>query len=375
MLDRGFTEQGAADVLGWSMSRVVARVKVLRLPERAQEMVGAGEIPLSAVDQLVSIGRPAPALLDAVIAYLDDGNEWAAERLVSEPGRVLDAAMREGGVKTFAAYLHSVGPNEIGELRLGKRAEEQLVEAERLHKQVTPYAYGPPPVRFTEEDVDRARAAGVLIEFERGRPIVVDCGLYRELAKDAVKRTVEDLRVRAAEAAEQTPRDRKNGRSGSDDPAGDAARERDRRLRELADQAHGVNLDLGAGLLRGLSSVDPADMDVARFVVYALLGPDYDGSSWTKAGEQVHHLAIAGIRLVVKGLRSDVTRTREDGSRGRLKIDYGNPKEPEAAIKWLWRYLDGASSPGELYGRALVVVAAEQYAARMVLPASQRTYG
>lgn len=78
--------------------------------------------------------------------------------------------------------------------------------------------------------------------------------------------------------------------------------------------------------------------------------------------------------MVGEGLRSDVTRTRKDGSRGRLKIDYGNPKEPEAAIKWLWRYLDGASSPGELYGRALVVVAAEQYAARMVLPASQRTY-
>jgi hypothetical protein len=29
---------------------------------------------------------------------------------------------------------------------------------------------------------------------------------------------------------------------------------------------------------------------------------------------------------------------------------------------------------GELYGRALVVIAAEQYATRMVLPASQRTY-
>lgn len=34
----------------------------------------------------------------------------------------------------------------------------------------------------------------------------------------------------------------------------------------------------------------------------------------------------------------------------------------------------GARSAGELYGRALVVIAAERYAARMVLPASQRTY-
>lgn len=66
--------------------------------------------------------------------------------------------------------------------------------------------------------------------------------------------------------------------------------------------------------------------------------------------------------------------TKKDGTRGRLKIDYGNPKEPEAAIKWLWKYVDGARNAGELYGRALVVMAAEQYAARIVLPASQRTY-
>lgn len=64
--------------------------------------------------------------------------------------------------------------------------------------------------------------------------------------------------------------------------------------------------------------------------------------------------------------------TRKDGSRGRLRIDYGEASQPEAALKWLWRYLEGASSAGELYGRALVVIAAEQYAARMVLPASQR---
>jgi hypothetical protein len=99
--------------------------------------------------------------------------------------------------------MDSVSSQEISELRLGKKAEEQLTEAEDLHKKVTPYAYGPPPIRFTEEDIDQARAAGVLIEFERGRPIIVDRPLYRELAKAAVKRTVEDLRGRAVEVEEE----------------------------------------------------------------------------------------------------------------------------------------------------------------------------
>ena len=67
-----------------------------------------------------------------------------------------------------------------------------------------------------------------------------------------------------------------------------------------------------------------------------------------------------------------MTETRKDGSRGRPRIDYGDPAKPEAAVRWLWRFVDAAKSPGELYGRALVVVAAEQYAARLVLPTSQR---
>ena len=92
MLDRGLTEDGAAQALGWPKTRVTARVKILELPERAQQLIGDGVIALAAVDQLRAIGTVAPALLDAVIAYLDDGNAWAAERLTREPGWVLDAA-------------------------------------------------------------------------------------------------------------------------------------------------------------------------------------------------------------------------------------------------------------------------------------------
>ena len=59
MLDRGLTETGAAQALGWPKARVSARVKVLELPERAQQMIGDGTIALSAVDQLRAIGTVA----------------------------------------------------------------------------------------------------------------------------------------------------------------------------------------------------------------------------------------------------------------------------------------------------------------------------
>ena len=326
MLGRGLTEDGAAQALGWPKTRVTARVKILELPERAQQLIGDGVIALSAVDQLRAIGAVAPGLLEAVIAYLDDGNAWAAERLAREPGWVLDAAMRETDTTTFAAYLDSASSQAIAELRLGKKTEQLYSEAEKLHRQLDRYAYGPPPIRFTEADVDQARAAGVLIEFERGRPIIVDRSVYRELVKTAIKRTHDELQTKAAAAAQE----KKAARSAKApaDPITTAKRERDAQLRELTDQAHGANLDLGVALMHGLATVDPSDIDVARFFVYALLGADYDKSPYTQTGERIARLAAGGIRLVVDDLRADVTKTRKDGSRGRLRIDYGDHARP-----------------------------------------------
>lgn len=372
MLDRGLTEDGAAQALGWPKARVTARVKILELPERAQQLIGENVIALAAVDQLRAIGSVAPDLLDAVIAYLDDDNAWAAERLTREPGWVLDAALTHNDTKkVFAAYLHSATAREIADLRLGKKTEQLYTDAEKLHKQLDRYAYGPPTIRFTDADVDQARAAGVLIEFDRGRPIIVDRPLYRELAKGAIKRTQDDLQAKAAAAA----KDKKTTRvsAAPADPVTVAKRERDAQLRELTDQAHGANLDLGHALIHNLSTVDPTDIDVARCLVYALLGAHHDSSPYTQTGERIARIAAGGVRFVVDELRTDVTKTRKDGSRGRLRIDYGEHRDPQAALKWLWAFVDGATTAGELYGRALVVIAAEHYASRLVVASSQRT--
>jgi ParB/RepB/Spo0J family partition protein len=370
MLDRGLTEDGAAQALGWPKQRVTARMKLLELPEQAQQLTGRGVIPLSAVEQLRSIGQVSPELLEAVIAYLSDGNEWAAGRLAREPGWVIDSALRNGTSKVFAAHLTQLDGYEIADLRLGKKTEAMLDEAATLHKQLDRYAYSAPTVRFTESDVDQARAAGVLVEFENARPIIVDRSVYRELSKQAIKRTVEELRVQVAEVAAQRKAGKASGRPV--DPEAEARRERGRQLRTIAEQAHGANLDLGWGLMNGLAAVDPADMAVAKFFVYAVLSADYDQSPYTQTGERVAELAARGVRLMIEEFRTDVTKTRKDGSRGALRIDYGDPRKPEKPIAWLWKFIDGARNAGELYGRALVVIAAEQYASRLVVPSSQQ---
>lgn len=371
MLDRGLSEDGAAQALGWPKLRVTARVKLLELPEHAQQLTGQGVIPLAAVDELRTIGEVSPELLDVLVEHVasEDGR-WVARDLATDPGRALGEALRHTQSKVFAAYLHQMPHHAVDELRLGKKTEQLLAEAEKLHKQVNEYAYGPPTVRFTDAEVDQARAAGVLIEIDGSAPIIADRGLYRELCKQAIKRTTEDLRARAAEVAEERRQKRAAGRPI--DPQAEARRDHGRRIRRLAEQAHGANLDLGRALMNELARVDPESMDVARLFVYGLLGPDWDESPYTQTGERIAELAARGIRLVVEEFRTDVTKTRKDGTRGALRIDYGDPRKPERAIAWALKWLDSAKSAGDLYGRAVVILAAEQYASRLVVPSSQQ---
>ena len=44
----------------------------------------------------------------------------------------------------------------------------------------------------------------------------------------------------------------------------------------------------------------------------------------------------------------------------------------EDASKWLWKFLAGAKTAGDVYSRALVVYAAQHYASQLVLPTAQR---
>jgi ParB/RepB/Spo0J family partition protein len=381
MLDRGLTEDGAAQALGWSRQRVTARVKLLELPKRAQQLIGEGELPLACVDTLRRIGEVSKPIQELVIEYVDhDDTAWLRERLETEAAWVIGRAVQEiGSSKTFAAYLTGVGAREIAELRLGKKADQQRAEFEALSKELNPYSYSSHPIHFTEVEIDQARAAGVLIEFEHGAPIITDRKLYRELVKQALARSVDEYRDKAAAAREAKKTQRTAAGAKPADPLAEAKRTHREAIRELADQAHGVNLDLGAALINGLSRVDPNDIDVARFFVYGVLGPDPERSSYySDAGERVRRIAAQGVRIVVEDFREDVTKTKKDGTRGRLRIDYGDRQvasNPTAAITWLWKFIDGAKTAGELYGRALVVIAAERYAAsRVVLPAAQRSH-
>jgi len=364
MLDEGYTLDGTAQALGWSRQLVTARAKILKLSKAGQQLVGAGEIPVSAIDVLLTIADVSPQIAHAICASVGAG-AVAGSQLVNNAGWAISQALRDGGKDTFGAYLNTIHPNDLKSLRLGKKTDALVAEAEKLHKQVDQYAYGPPTIRFTDADSDQARAAGVLIELDRSAPIITDLALYRELTKQAITRTVEQLRERAAAKA-------KGKRTGAAKrertPREDLDVEHRATLRELTRQAHGTNLDLGAALLTELATVAPDDMDVARFFAFGLLGPET--SSYLGTGDHVARtIAANGLRLVLDEHRATTTPTLKSGKPGKTKVAYG---EIDAAAKWLWRFVDGAKTAGELYGRVLVVFAAQHYASQLVLANSQR---
>jgi ParB/RepB/Spo0J family partition protein len=182
MLADGYTIDGAATVLGWHKRRVTARARILELPESAQALVGSGEIPVAGIDALLEIQAVSPTLA-GVIAELvaeaaADGNRLGAQ-LAHDPGwlvrQVLSQRPRPGGL--FAELAGGVlQAPQIAELKLAKKTTALYSEAKALHEQLDRYAYGPPPVRLAEAEIDQARAAGVLLELGRAT-VILDRGV------------------------------------------------------------------------------------------------------------------------------------------------------------------------------------------------------
>lgn len=382
MLDRGKTVAGIAEVLDWDQRRVTARVKLLELPERAQQLVGNGTIALSAVEAMRTIANANPALLETLLDFMreyehEGQGELEADDLATRPLALLLLAVEDCESDIFLASLSEVPVQQADALQLDEPTLALIDEATTLNQRLLGYPR-PPRFRFSEAEVDRARAAGVLLEYGQETPLVTDFALYQELCATAIAHGTEALRDRisereeeqaAASKAEQphTPTDAKQAEP---DELSELERNHRAAMRSFAATAHAANLDLGDSLRHGLSVIDPSDIKVARFFVYALLGADTSNSY--NLGNPVSAVALRGIRLVTGEFREDLTKTKQDGSPGALRITYGDGRDHNEQAHWLWKYLNGAKTAGELYGRALVVIAAEHHASRLVLPVGQQ---
>ncbi|MGH2903562.1 MAG: ParB/RepB/Spo0J family partition protein [Solirubrobacteraceae bacterium] len=376
VLDEGKSEEQAAELLSLTKHLVTRRVKLLELPDTAQRLVGDGTLALATVDPMRAIAQANPALLDAVIEYVA---EYAAELdpddLLNRPLSILTDAVSASEGDVFVAPLSQVPLSDEALLPQDDPTTALLAEARELHKQAHRFSYGDPTIRFTEAEIDRARAAGVLLEYGEEYPLVTDIAVYQDLCRTAIAAGVQALKQQATESTEEEERifgTSSSGKGKPDDERTALETAHRREMRQLAATAHSANRDLGDSLRNGLTVVDPADITVARFFVYGLLGADSTSGGYGR-DTVVSAIALRGIRLVISDFREDKTKKLKDGSRGALRIAYGEGIKHDNQSHWLWKFIDGARSAGDLYGRALVVIAAEQYASRLVVPLSQQT--
>ena len=133
-------------------------------------MIGKGRLPvcraLSRCARSASVSPPLLEAADRIPRRWERVGGRAADTRAGLGARQRPCESTEG--KVFAAHLTHVDSNDVSALRLGKRAEAAYERAIELTRTLDRYAYGV-DLRFEETDVDQARAAGVVIEFEARR--------------------------------------------------------------------------------------------------------------------------------------------------------------------------------------------------------------
>jgi hypothetical protein len=107
--------------------------------------------------------------------------------------------------------------------------------------------------------------------------------------------------------------------------------------------------------------------------VYGLLGPrtQFSGHRIEQGYElkKAGMIAAAGLRVCIDELSSVEVPKLKSGKDGKPRVVYADVAHAE---RWMWKFLDGATTAGELYGRALVVLWAAHYALDEVLPHGER---
>jgi ParB/RepB/Spo0J family partition protein len=386
MLDAGLTPDGAAKALGISGNRVTRRLELLKVPAAARGLWG-GEKPasLDAVPAAASLLEKVPALAPLVAYAHEQGHE--VTELDRDPARYIDGvrAVLDGDdapawpkdlaiVNADAYDLHIDSDQTLGiNLEHIKRYKKAYADGREN------YVYGV-RLRFTDEDVDAARAAGVLVELEQtswsGRPVgtlplIVD----KEWIKDRIENTVVprfEKQIAAAVRKEQKARGKTPAGAGGDDAAAakEAAAKQKQRDNEKrwASLAPGANLDLGRELLNKLASTK-LTVDVARFFAETSLGPRPKGPGYNPYyDDSAMKLAAAGLRYVMPGWQTEIpkpTKSEPD----KTKTVYLEPKDAEVK---LWEWFDGARTAEEILGRALVIHAAARWAVENCVPQSSR---
>lgn len=315
---------------------VGAHRRLLVLPTDVQAYIAAGEVPISAEPKLRKIAKVSPEVA-ALICKVAKADGVSGNAFVGRFGELLAAA---GAV----AAENKVTMIRVTRLRLSEVVSDEEKRkglVDRLNPMLSEYQRSEDPtVQFTDSEVDAARAAGCLVEYQPDRGAYGKSHSYvtdRAFAEDLVERLVDAAEKRAAAATKAAEEDKARSKGERKEE-----RERQEELGEETPQAKAKKRKVIARKFNDLLKRKLLKKrTVARRKKYALARSKAIAVQLISDNPE---LAAAGLRLVSDQLQdAEVISLKKGGTRE--KVTYATKEECSVEVL---RRVVGAKDPLEV---------------------------
>jgi ParB/RepB/Spo0J family partition protein len=353
----GLTKPQLAGQVDMSVTWVSERLRLLDLPEGAQEMIAAGVVPVEAERVLRKVAAVSPRVAECVCVMARRRGVPPSDFL-----RGFDELLRltcEGRF-TEKPTMIDVRRMTVGEVIADRKERAELTE--RVNALDRYLVSEDPQVRLGEPEVDAARAAGCLIEHEVDNGGFVSVSAYvtdSELAADLLRRAVDRKEAEARKRAEEEAAWRsRNGRiAGTPEEQKEQRRAEREQAKVDAAAAGAFNEDLGRNLLnrRGKATRRRHGLARAKAIAAILLADNRE-------------LAASGLRLVLPQLREVEVRHLKSGAR-REKVSYA---DADQSLSYLENRVAEARSEAEVNELLADALIAGMLADQAQLPRTRR---
>jgi ParB/RepB/Spo0J family partition protein len=358
------THKKIAGRIDKSAGFVSEHLRLLRLPEGVQRHIAAGHVPVAAERTLRKVAKVSPRVAECACELVEKG-EIEGRDLAERLGEVL-CAVAEGELPNSPTMIDAAHGESLS--RIVTDPERYSALAER-YQAVRSYEAGADPViRFSQAEVDAARAAGCLVEYtedrRRGWAPTTAYITDASLAVDLAERVIERIEKQAAkDAKERAGADLAEGNADSTpaEQIKEARRvEREKRKKDGEDARDG-NLAAGRALMarRGAKSRKEHSLARAKAVAVVFLNDN-------------PRLAARGLRLAFEQLQEVHLKTLKSGE-PREKVTYA---DAEACREYLLNRIEEARSANEVLELLADAMIAAAVTDECELPQSRRiNYG
>ena len=323
---------------------VGAHMRLLKLPKSVQRYIAAGDVPADAEPLLRPIAEVSVKVA-AIICEAGKQQGYSGRQFIERFGDLFEELPRMEGLKgapTMIGVPRFHLSEVIADLDREKEEHKELID-QVLSAFYTHVYYGAdrdPQVEFAEPEIDRARAAGVLVEHIEGhfsRAYIIDRELALDLVHSAIERRATEKEEEAKQEAirqEELKAQRKADRKTTNEER-KASGELSPQAQAKADAEYAVRYNdvLGRALLEHRSGGKDKKhaLTRAKLVAHLFVDDNLD-------------LAGRGLRFTVDKLRS-VERTPLKKGGHKEKITYATGEECTAELR---RRIDIARSETEV---------------------------